>query len=289
MSCNCSSTPTPVVPVNPELPPLGTPAELCCPQDPCLGNVPASITGSPVSCSSGNNLTSSASPGTTLDSTWTDALGDHNGEGVTLLGRIGRKLAKVLGNGFLQIRDGKAFVVTSVALKVTDVWHQWVKLTGINRRPVIGDALPFTYQIIGDANGQLHGIQGLVGDLITCGSVHVWNKDEGLWETKETADIPIERRGLAPRVTALELTGFEPISAQGSATTVRELSVLSGSGIIVVNQQATIPSSCDCEGCEPEAALASVATFLPFPTSEDEAATFSLKWTVEDGPHWVED
>lgn len=287
MSCNCS-TPTPVVPVNPTLPSIGTAAELCCPTDSCLGSVPAAITGSPVSCNSGNNLVSTSSPGTTLDGSWTDALPDHNGDGVVLLGRIGRKLAKLIGNGFIQIREGVAFVVSNVELKVNDLWHEWFMPSGLNKRPIIGVPLPFPYQLIADSNGQLHAIQGLQGEGVYGDSVSVWNKEASLWEIREAADFPLLQRGLSPRLTALELVGFAPIAASGTSDDVRQLSTLAGSGIIVVNQQATVPSSCDCEGCEPQAAVASVATFLPFPTSEDEDATFTLKWNTE-GPYWSED
>lgn len=284
MSCNCT-TPSPVVPVNPELPGLGTLTDCCQQPEPCFGTVPTSVTGSAAPCTNGDALRSSSSTGTTLDPSWTDSIEDRNGNGVTLLGRLGRKLARLAGNGFIQIRDGFAFVVKSVPILVVDQWHEWYKPTGINKKPVIGAPLAAPYDVIADTNGQLHAIQGISGDAVHGGSLRVWDKDAAAWVTTETCDVPIERRGLAPRVTSIELAGFTAIPANSTADAVRELSVLSGSGIIVVNQQPTIASSCDCEGCEPEAAVASVATFLPFPDTEDEEASYTLKWNTE-GPYW---
>lgn len=281
MACNCSSSTTIVpAPVNAELPGLGdlTP---CAPA--ACGTLDAPVSKRP--CVSSSALQSASSNGFTLPTGYDDAIADYNGEGVRLLGRIGRVLARLSGTGFISIRDGLAFVVQSVPLKITQLWHNWYKPSGINKRPILGAPYPFPNHVVADSEGNLFGVKGLTGEGIVEDSVHVFSKDREQWETRETCDVPLKIRGLAPRSTGIEIAGFVPIATSGESTDVRELQVLTGSGIIVVNQQATIPSSCDCEGCTPEAAVASVATFLPFPDTEDAEATYTLKWKTT-GAYW---
>lgn len=283
MSCNCSTPAVAPPAISTDFPALVD----ACPAAQCSGISGAATVLSPV-CVSGQSLNSQPSPGYRLPTEYTDAIEDYNKSGITLLGRIGRSLAKLSGNGFLQIRNGLATVVQQVPLQVAALYHEWWKPAGINKRPIIGAPRPFYNQVIADAEGNLFAIQGLTGAGVTHDSLHVWSLADECWVTKQVADFPLLKRGLLPTSTAIELTGFEPIAANGAATEVRELTALAGSGIIMVNQQATIPSSCDCDGCEPQAAVASVATFLPFPTSEDEEATFTLKWNTS-GPYWDED
>lgn len=286
MSCNCT-TPAAVAPVNPELPTLSALSQACadttlCATDECLGTTPASVTGTPVArCADSNALRSSASCGYTLPNGFTDPINDRNGEGVTLLGRIGAKLAKLAGSGFIRIVDGKAFIVASVPIKLSTLWHQWWKPAGINARPALGDPLPFHHAVIADSEGNLHGIKGGTEDASA-----VWSAEREQWEIKAEADRTLCKRGHLERAASLELVGLEAIPALGTGTEIRDLKTLAGSGIIVVEQVATTASSCDCPGCEPVPAVSSVASFLPFPTGD---STWSLKWNATDGAHWVED
>jgi hypothetical protein len=294
--CNCTTSspaPSSTVPVNPSLPSLDDLSAACatdasCTQDTCLGSTPASITAGPV-CSDPNAIRSTASCGFTLPTGYTDAINDNSNSGVTLLGRIGSKLAKLSGNGFIQVVNGLAFVVSSVRLRVTDLWHEWWRPAGINTRPVIGTPYDFPYQVIADSDGVLHAIKGLSGEGITHDSIQVWDLSAGAWVTRQVADFPILKRGLLPTLTELELVGFAPIATSGSSDDVRQLSRLQGSGILIIEQQATIDSSCACEGCTPVPAVSSVARFLANPT---EDGTYSLKVVVTDGEavhQWVED
>ena len=286
MSCNCT-TPAAVAPVNPELPTLSALSQACadttlCATDECLGTTPASVTGSPVSrCADSNALRSTASCGYTLPNGFTDPINDRNGEGITLLGRIGAKLAKLAGSGFIKIVDGNAFIVASVPIKIATLWHQWWKPAGINARPVLGEPLPFHHAVIADDQGNLHGIKGGSED-----SSQVWNAELEQWEVRAEADRSFAKRGHLERAASLELIGIESIAVSGTGAEIRNFKTLTGSGMIVVEQVPTVPSSCDCPGCDPVAAVSSVASFLPFPTGND---TWTLKWTAADGPHWVED
>jgi len=286
MSCNCT-TPAAVVPTNPELPSLTELSQACvdttlCATDECLGTTPASVTGSPVSrCADSNALRSTASCGYTLPNGFTDPIADRATEGVTLLGRIGAKLAKLTGSGFIRIVDGKAFIVAAIPIKLTTLWHQWWKPAGINTRPVLGDPLPFTHAVIADSDGNLHGIKGALED-----AGPVWNAELAQWEIKPEADRDYPKRGHLERAATLELIGIESIPVNGTGAEIRNFKTLAGAGMIVVEQSPTTASSCDCPGCEPVAAVSSVARFLAFPTGD---ATWSLKWNADDGPHWVED
>lgn len=286
MSCNCA-TPAAVVPTNPELPPLAALTGACaesalCATDECLGTTPASLVGSTGGCADGNALRSSASCGYTLPTGFTDPINDRGNDGVTLLGRIGSKLARLAGSGFIRLIDGKAFVVQTIPLKVADLWHQWWKPAGINTRPVLGDPLPFTNAVIADSDGNLHAIRGGAED-----ATKFWDAELEHWEVKPVADITPSHRGHLERAATLELIGIEAISVAGTGAEIRDFKTLAGSGIIVVEQAATTPSSCACEGCEPVAAVSSIARFLAFPT--DAEATFTLKWSAALGPHWSED
>jgi hypothetical protein len=286
MSCNCT-TPASVAPVNPELPTLSALSQACadtvaCATDECLGTTPASVTGSPVSrCADSNALRSSASCGYTLPNGFTDPIADRNNEGVTLLGRIGAKLAKLTGSGFIKIVEGKAFIVSSVPIKISTLWHQWWKPTGINARPALGAPLPFHHAVIADSVGNLHGIKGGAED-----AGQVWNSEMQQWEVRAEADRAFAKRGHLERAASLELVGLEAIAVSGTGAEVRNFKTLAGSGLIVVEQTSTTASSCDCPGCEPVPAMSSIARFVPFPSGD---ATWTLKWDAESGPHWVED
>jgi hypothetical protein len=283
MSCNCNQT-TVTVPASPTLVSI-TDLNAACADTPTCSEactVPeSSVVGSPV-CADPNALRSSGSAGTTLENKWTDAVPDHSNQGVTLLARIGQKLASLKGSGFLQLKDGKVRVVSAVTIAVKKLWHAWTQGSGINSRVALGAPLPYPYQVITDAEGTPHIIQGHAAD----DSVNVWNAALQQWEVRPVSEFPIQQKGLIDGADAIELTGFEPVPLGGDLTLGRSLKKLSGSGVIVVNEVTTAQPDCDCEVCVSQVATASVATFLPFPTGD---ATHTLKWSEALGPHWSED
>lgn len=273
MSCPCQKT-SPGIPVNPDLPTLTDVAAVCANCEP--------VTPSGVPCEDVNALHSTGSCGYTLPSNWTDAVCDSQGAGITLLGRIKSKLARLNGSGFIQIVNGKAFVVPSVPLKILTLWHRWFRPTTASVHPILGEPLPSPYQVIGDTDGNLHLIKGLE----TEDSAQVWNADLKQWEPRSLSDFTLSRRGQLPRTDALELVGYEAIPNTGTGTEIRTMKILSGSGIIVVDQVITTPTECLCEGCDQSPGIASIARFLPYP---EGSGPFTLKYTLEDGPIWVED
>ena len=144
MSCNCTSA-VPYAPDGSALPSIDELSALnaaptdcgCCDGPSCLDSDPTG--GGPV-------------PTNLLDTVC--ATSD-----VTLLGRVGNTLARLAGDGFLKITNGKASVVSSVPIKVRSLWHRWWKPTAL-QRPILGDPLPFPFLAIADAQGNLHGITG---------------------------------------------------------------------------------------------------------------------------------
>lgn len=259
MSCNCTKT----VAVSPSGEPLPSVAD------------DAALASSVETCkecySDPSNDNACESEGTSLDSTWL-----NNGcytEGVTLLGRIGNKLARLGGTGFIKIANGAASVVQSVPLQLTTLWHRWWKPTALSR-PVLGEPLAYPYLSIADANGNLHAVKGPADEQ----AAPVWDPTTKEFTNLPLSELPLSQKGLLPRAASLELVGYAAIPSDGSAEAVRNLTTLAGEGIIIVTKQDTVDATCACEGCDPVESKASVATFLPNPT---EAGTYSLKVTVD--------
>lgn len=274
MACNCKPS-TPNLPVNPELPTLSEAAGTCtnCEE----------VNNSGIPCSDVNALHSSASCGTTLENKFSDAVCDNQNAGITLLGRIGMKLARLSGSGFIKLINGKAFVVDSIPLKSITLWHKWFRPTTSSSRPVIGEPLPFPNLVIGDSAGNHHLIRGPE----TEDAVPLWNAEGQLYAITPVSEVPKCVKGQLPGVDSLELVGFEAIPVSGTGQEVRCMAKLSGSGILIATQVATTPSECLCEGCEPVAAVATVFTFLPNPTS---GTNYKLRFSVATGLHsWVAD
>lgn len=226
-------------------------------------------------CADPEALSSVVSEGSIVPSWATDAYCARTD--VTLLGRIGNRLARLVGTGFIKITDGKASVVTMIPLILADLWHNWWKPTATST-PILGEPLPFSYQVIGDSRGNLHGIKGLVDE----DSVALWDHTAKQFAMTPVAELDKCVKGLIPFSNAIELVGYEPISAEGTQETLRCLKALSGSGLIVVTQVATI----DEVTCPQEVTYASVASFLAFPTDVDK--TYNLTYTVAGGPTWTE-
>lgn len=202
-------------------------------------------------------------------------------ENVTLLGRVGDKLTRFTQSGFIQLKKGKAFVVQSLSIKLSSLYHRRYHSQG-KGLPVLGVPLDSHYDVVADDVGEVFAQKG----LDTEDSLRMWDKDLERFTTKAVSEIPKTHKGLLQYENELELVGFIPIPANGSSTDVRELSVLSGEGIIVFEKQPTIASDCLCEGCQPVEAEASVAKFLPNPTGD---GVFTLKYSVADGHFWDED
>lgn len=269
MPCSCQ-TPTST--------PTGEPLPLisdACPENAC--------TALSQCCTDPESLPSAISDGATLPAWATDA-GCYD-TGVTLLGRVGNKLARLIGSGFLQLTNGQVSVVTSVPLKVSNLWHRWWK-TSPTSRPIIGEPLDFPLHIVSDCNGNLHAIKGGTEE----DSQHVWDYNAASWKTVPLSEIVPRRKGLIERTTGLEITGFVPIPLSSPSDSVRYEKVLRGEGLVVLTEQDTVFSDALCgAGCTPTAGeKASLATVLdnPVPVADE---VYVLKYSAALGMHWVEE
>lgn len=219
------------------------------------------------------------SPGSAIPSYLMDSCCEN--EGVTLLGRKGDKLTRFTASGFLQLIKGKATVVESIVLKVSELYHRRFRNFG-KGLPVLGEPLDSAYDVIADDTGKMFAQKGTTEE----DSVKKWDADLNLHVVTPISELPKTHKGLLPGESELELVGFAPIPSNGSSEDVRSMSVLSGEGILVFTKQATIASDCACEGCQPVEAEASVARFLANPTGD---GVYTLKFSVDDGVYWEED
>lgn len=202
-------------------------------------------------------------------------------EGVTLFARLGDKFTRFTKSGFIQLKKGKAYVVEVLDLKLSELYHRRYRNFG-KGLPVLGEPLDSTYDVVADDTGKMFAQKGTTEE----DSLKMWDSDLNLHVVTPVSELPKTHKGLLPYETELELVGFVPIPSNGSPTAVRDLSVLSGEGIIVFEKQATVASDCLCEGCQPVEAEASVAKFLPNPTGD---GVYTLKFSVDDGHYWEEE
>lgn len=223
-------------------------------------------------------LSSSVSEGSTLANSWTDA-GCYN-SGVTLLGRVGSTLARFTGTGFISLVNGVASVVSSVPLKATTLWHRWWKPTS-TAAPILGEPLAYPYQVIADATGTLHGIKGPADEK----AVGLWDNATKEFTQTPVSEIPLERKGVIPTDDGIELVGFTPIADGGSLSAVRSAKALSGAGIVVLTEQATVDASCECAQGSGTASVATTLA-LPVPIADE---TYTLKYSTAQGLYWSED
>lgn len=207
-------------------------------------------------CIDTSNVVSSLSPAKTLDSSWLQA--DCEDQDVTLFARKGLRLSRFTGSGFIQLIRGKAFLVQNVKIQILSLWHQWWKPGNV---PILGKPMDYPYAVIADGKGNIHGIQGVADK----DSVSYWNDAKKRWEIRPVSEFPTQATGLPPQLQSLELVGFRAIAANGPSDEVRDLSRLGGEGLLYSRNEATVPSGCECDGCQPISAGASVARFLPFP------------------------
>jgi hypothetical protein len=193
---------------------------------------------------------------------------------------VGSNLARFTGTGFISLVNGVASVVTTIPLRVSTLWHRRWKATP-TATPVLGEPLAFPYQVIGDADGNLHAIKGPEDEK----AVSVWNHSTGEFTQTPVSELPLERKGVITTGSGIELVGFTPIADGGSATAVRPIKALSGAGLVVLTEQATIDDSCECA---PGSGTASVATTLALPEPVADE-TYTLKYSTALGLYWSED
>ena len=259
MSCNCSS----------QLSPSGEPL-------PDISDVQGLSTSPSPCCGDATCEPSTGSEGSTLTSSWLDSC--CRSTGLTILARVGDKLARFSGSGFLQLTDGKFSVVQSIAVRSTSLWHRWWKPTA-SSRPILGEPLTYPYLTIQDLDGYHHPIKGPDAE----DALPHWNSTTKEFTNKPISEIQLCQKGLLPRAPALELTGYAAIPETGSTEAVRCLSTLEGTGLLWADPVPTVDTDCDCA---PQPSLASVVTTLPFP---DGAGPYTLKYSLSDGLYWSED
>ena len=230
------------------------------------------------SCPSDDNcLNSDASEGTTLPSSWSDACCAD--EGLTILARIGSKLSRFAGTGFIAIESGVAKIVPSVPIQLTTLWHRWWKPTPASA-PILGEPLAYPYQTIADTSGVLHAIKGPADEDAT----PVWDAVAKEYTQMPLSEVPLDRKGVITSQDDIELVGYEPIPVGGDPDTVRPMRALSGAGLVVLTEQATLDDTCDCA---PGTGTVSLAQTLPLPSGGE---VYTLKFSnAQGGLYWSED
>lgn len=274
MACGCNSTPKNpgvTIPSETGFPSIAdydafNPVPICDGSEDTCNPSPVQ----PVCLSSANQASALGSP-TQLDGTWLSP--ECQNENVTLLGRVGRTLTRFTGTGFLQLVNGKASIVKNLKLQVTQLFHTWWKPGSI---PILGDPKPYPLELVADRLGTIYGIKGYE----TADSVKVWDYQKKEWAVRNIADFPILIRRVLPRTTSeggfIELVGFAPAFEGNDPLTPRPLAALGGNGLVILTEIDTIPSECACEGCEPVAAKASVATTIAPPEFDPEYTSYLL-------------
>lgn len=266
MSCNCTS----ITPVSPDGDCLPTIADDCA--------LAKTVTVCKSCPSDDECLRSDQSDGTTLTSSWTDA-GCYS-EGVTILGRVGSKLARFAGTGFIALESGVAKVVSSVPIKLATIWHRWWKPTATSA-PILGEPLAYPYLAIADTEGNLHAIKGPADE----DAVPHWDSTTKEFTQKPVSEIELDRKGAILRANNLELVGYAPIAEGGEVDAVRPMRALNGKGLVVLTEAATVDGTCECA---PGAGTASKASTLALPVP-DGAEVYTLKYSTALGLHWSED
>lgn len=206
---------------------------------------------------------------------------------MTLIGRIGKNIAKFVGSGFLQIEDGEAKLVSYIPLKIRELYHRWV-IPSPGQSPVIGESKPAPYTVVADDTGKSFAVKGLAGE--DC--VWVWDYQKKGWVTKPLTDFPLTTRSAFQKVSGIELVGFTPPSEK-CYDSPREMKALLGEGVVHLNNEtAQYPDEacCDdpgCDGCDAHK-FHSVAGVTPWPDSNDEEKQFLYAWQFGVGPVWVD-
>jgi hypothetical protein len=171
-------------------------------------------------------------------------------EEAVLLVRVGDKLKKFCGSGFVRVENGLTYLTEQVGVSLTDLYHDHA-----------GDPMCFDYLPVGDSCGLVHGTKGLPDS----NSVVIWDKALSKFCHVPTSKLGKEAVGQIPPANALELIGYPPIPFGGDITATRELKKLCGTGIVMITPAASEPEPGDCN-----AAQACVATVVPFPTEDGD-------------------
>lgn len=229
-----------------------------------------------VCCDDPSLVAADPGTGTDLNASWTDAACYK--DDVVILGRVGTRLARFAGSGFIKLVNGVASVVTSVPLSVRTLWHHWWKASA-TANPVLGAPLDYPYQVIADASGNLHGIRGESDK----DAVPFWNSTTEKFAMTPVAEITHQKKGPLVQASGIELTGFAPLSTRCS-TTVRQERGLSGTGLVVLSEVDTSDDDC---GCAETNNTVSVATALALPPSDDSLYRLTclngeLAWVIEE-------
>jgi len=204
---------------------------------------------------------------------------------MTLLGRVGSILTRFNCNGWIEVRNGLAYVVATPALKIKNIWANWFKATP-NSVPKVGDPLPFPYSVAVDPCGNIHALGGL--EETDKDGVQVHNRELNQWEVIPTDEFPLQVSKTIPQADAIELTGFEGVGiVEAGCGITREQKALRGNGIPFLEK--TPVNVCLEDGGDPcqEEAFAYLAQVLEFPTiTADE--TYSLRFSAS-GLEFVQD
>lgn len=196
-------------------------------------------------------------------------------DGIIIFGRRGNMMARFAGDGFIQLKRGVASVVPSVPFRVRDLYHNWWKPEGVVT-PILGEPLAFPYLIMGDAQGEPHGIKG----VSTEESSPVFDPDTNAFTMQPLTEQSKCFKGQVPQVAALEIVGFDPLAVNDPLTKVRCPKGFIGNGILVVNRVATVPGN----ACNDE--FTSVATLIAKPVG---AGPYTFKYNSTDGYYWDAD
>lgn len=221
--------------------------------------------------------------GSTLEAKWTDARALAPGEGMTLLGRCGNRLAQFIGDGFIRMFQGRAYLVQSIPLVIKQFWHDLVREGVISR---IGDPKQFPYAAVCDSQGVAHLIKGKANRRTVC----VSDPASREWVPMPTDEVPIEVSRHLSAQDELELVGFVPNAVIGSQSAIRELKRLSGVGIVYLERQITapVPTPEGCPECDVDS-FTYVAKVLTFPeivgSPGDESGRHRLVFSSE-GLYW---
>jgi hypothetical protein len=224
------------------------------------------------------------SEGCPLEFKWLDAL---ESKCMTLLGRNGRTLSRLVGEGFLKLDcDGLVCATKDIPLRVSKLWHQWFKPTPTSA-PIIGQPMPFSYQVITDIDGDPYVIRGLANE----DSITVWKHGTQQFEQTPITDFPLCTRRITPAANRLELVGFEPLGISDDPSLLRCLKRIQGDGMLRFRSIETTPTQfCQCSDCSEfgqTEQYTTIAEFVPYP-AEDCTQGCPWVWGYVNGlAQWV--
>lgn len=234
-------------------------------------------------CNSGCRDTSSESLGAllgaeVLDAPCIDEEADPPEEAVLLV-RVGERLKRFCGSGYLKITEGIASLAAEIGIRVTDLWHDTLEGPTSPCNPSGRTQTPKEnyYDVVADDCGNLHGIQGLPG----VNSVRVWDSTKCMFRTVPTAELGKTATGQLPQASALELVGFPPVPEGGDLSAERVMKKLCGDGVVIIEPKATQPAEGTCPGQED----ACVGRVVPFP--DDSTQQYLLAWNSTTGAFFL--